>query len=192
MDSEEEVFESEEVAKEQSNEDSGSGMAGIACASTPALKFFDNNSCDVKAPTYCFMEKASKGKVPPKKQKAYASDGFSSSDDDQSKLIKIAKEQQYSLHKLEKTLRKAKNLLVEEMKKNQTLRNKHSTLLAKFEDLSGCHDFLSDDHERLNYDFLKRKQELKSLRASHDDLQKDNDSLLAQQISAAQEEFVAP
>ena len=106
MDSKEEVFESEEVAKEQSNEDSGSGMAGIACASTPALKFFDNNSCDVKAPTYCFMEKASKGKVPPKKQKAYASDGFSSSDDDEAKLIKIAKKQQYSLEKHEKSLRK--------------------------------------------------------------------------------------
>jgi hypothetical protein len=64
--------------------------------------------------------------------------------------------------------------------------------LAKFEDLSGRHHFLSDDHERLNYDFLKRKQDLKSLRAAHDDLRIENDSLLAQQISASQEEFVPP
>jgi hypothetical protein len=72
------------------------------------------------------------------------------------------------------------------MKKNQMLTNKHSALLAKFEDLSGHHDFLSDDHEILNYDFLKRKQELKSLRVAHDDHRIENDTLLAQQISASQ------
>ena len=157
MDSEEEVFESEEVAEEKSDEDSDSGIAGIACASTPALNFFDKNSSNVDASTYCFMTKASKGKVPPKKQKAYASDDSSSSDDDQAKLITFAKKQQYSLEKLEKSLRKTENLLVEEMEKNQMLTNEHSALLAKFEDLSSRHDFLSDDHERLNYDFLKRK-----------------------------------
>ena len=106
-------------------------MAINACAPTPASNFFDNNSSDDEAHAYCFMAKASKVKVPPKKQEAYASDEFSSDDDDQAMLVKIAKEQQYSLEKLEKSLRKAENFLVGEMKKNQILTNKHSALLAK-------------------------------------------------------------
>jgi hypothetical protein len=38
---------------------------------------------------------------------------------------------------------------------------------------------LSAAHKKLSYEFLQRKQELEMLRASHDDLQKDNDSLLS-------------
>ncbi|XP_044353678.1 uncharacterized protein, partial [Triticum aestivum] len=38
----------------------------------------------------------------------------------------------------------------------------------------------------------KRKQDLEKLRVSYEDLQKERDSLLAEQISAAQEEFVPP
>ena len=39
---------------------------------------------------------------------------------------------------------------------------------------------------------FKGKQDLEKLRASHDDLRTENDSLLAQQISSAQDEFDAP
>ena len=40
--------------------------------------------------------------------------------------------------------------------------------------------------------FFKKKQDLEKLRESYEDLQKEHDSLLAQQISAAQEEFIPP
>ena len=39
---------------------------------------------------------------------------------------------------------------------------------------------------------LWRKIDLKKLREAHDDLRKENDSLLAEQISTAQDEFDAP
>ena len=51
---------------------------------------------------------------------------------------------------------------------------------------------LSATHEKLSYDYLQRKQELENLRASHEDLQKENESLRAQQISSAQEGFEPP
>src|SRR5215216_2526883 len=54
------------------------------------------------------------------------------------------------------------------------------------------HETLSATHQKLTYDYLQRKQDLEQLRASHEDLQKENDSLLAQQISSAQEDFVPP
>ena len=40
--------------------------------------------------------------------------------------------------------------------------------------------------------FFKKKQDLEKLRESYEDLQKERDSLLAQQISVAQEEFIPP
>src|SRR3954464_10472927 len=61
-----------------------------------------------------------------------------------------------------------------------------------FDNLQGHHNTLLSDHEKLSYEFLQRKQDLEKLRVSYEDLQKDHDSLLAQQISAAQEEFVPP
>ena len=51
---------------------------------------------------------------------------------------------------------------------------------------------LSTTHEKLSYDYLQRKQELEKLRAAHEDLQKENESLRAQQISPAQEGFEPP
>jgi hypothetical protein len=48
-------------------------------------------------------------------------------------------------------------LLVEEMEKNQSLNEEHTTLESWMEELSNHHDFLSADYERLTYDFLKRK-----------------------------------
>ena len=44
----------------------------------------------------------------------------------------------------------------------------------------------------LSYDYLQRKQELENLRAAHEDLQKENESLRAQQISSTQEGFEPP
>ena len=51
---------------------------------------------------------------------------------------------------------------------------------------------LLSDHEKLSYEFLQRKQDLEQLRVSNEDLQKERDSLLAQQISSAQDEFIPP
>ena len=43
---------------------------------------------------------------------------------------------------------------------------------------------LLSDHEKLSYEFLQWKKDLEQLRVSYEDLQKEGDSLLAQQISA--------
>ena len=51
---------------------------------------------------------------------------------------------------------------------------------------------LSTTHEKLSYDYIQRKQELENLRSAHEDLQKENESLCAQQISSAQEGFEPP
>ena len=40
--------------------------------------------------------------------------------------------------------------------------------------------------------FFREKQDLEKLKVSYEDLQKENDSLLSQQISSAQEEFIPP
>ena len=66
------------------------------------------------------------------------------------------------------------------------------TLQSKFDSLQGHHNTLLSDHEKFSYEFLQRKQDLEKLRVSYEDLQKERDSLLAQQISATQEEFVPP
>ena len=68
----------------------------------------------------------------------------------------------------------------------------HKRLQSQYDELESRHVALPVKNEKLSYEFLQRKQELEKLRASHDDLQKYNDSLLAQQISTSQEEFVAP
>ena len=45
------------------------------------------------------------------------------------------------------------------------------------DELSTHHDLLSADHERLTYDYLKRKQELEALREAREDLMKENSLL---------------
>ena len=65
-------------------------------------------------------------------------------------------------------------------------------LKSKFDNLQSHHKTLLSNHEKLSYEFLQRKQDLENLRASYEDLQKERGSLLAQQISASQEEFVPP
>ncbi len=137
------------------------------------------------------MAKASKEKVSSKHQKVHSSDQYSSDEDDFAKLLKIANIQQNSLEKTEKTLRKTEGLLVEEMEKNQSLTEEYSTLESRMKELSDRHDFLSADHERLTYDYLKRKQDLESLRVAHDDLIREN-SLLTQQLKEKPEVFEPP
>ena len=116
------------------------------------------------------MSKASNEKVSSKHHKVHSSDQYSSDEDGHAKLIKIANIQQNSLDKIEKTLRKSEGLLVKEMEKNQSLTEEYSTLQSRMEELSNRHDFLLADHERLTYDYLKRKQELEALREAHEDL----------------------
>jgi hypothetical protein len=156
MDSEEEASSDAEHVDE-SEEDSDSGMAGIAYGSTPASNFVENHSSDNESPVYCFMAKSSKENASSKHHRIYSSDQFSLDEDDHAKLIKIANMQQNSLEKIEKTLRKCEGLLVEEMEKNQSLTEEHSALESRMKELSDRHDFHSADHERLTYDYLKRK-----------------------------------
>ena len=51
---------------------------------------------------------------------------------------------------------------------------------------------LSQQLMKSSYDYLQRKQELEKLRAAHEDLQKENESLHDGQISSAQEGFEPP
>ena len=83
-------------------------------------------------------------------------------------------------------------MLDTQMTRTQSLIEDIKNLHVKYEELESRRDTLSTTHEKLSYNYLQRKQELENLRSSHEDLQKENDSLLAQQISSAQEDFVPP
>ena len=48
------------------------------------------------------------------------------------------------------------------------------------------------DHEKLSSECLQRKQDLEKIRVDYEVLLKKHDSLLAQQISPAQDEFEPP
>ncbi|KAI5012548.1 hypothetical protein ZWY2020_024814 [Hordeum vulgare] len=65
-------------------------------------------------------------------------------------------------------------------------------LQSRFDNLQDRYDTLLTDHEKLSYEFLERKLDLEKLRMSHGDLRMENDSLLAQQISASQVECIPP
>ncbi|KAI4972570.1 hypothetical protein ZWY2020_003495 [Hordeum vulgare] len=196
--------ESEECDEEEGyDEDSESGQASLALAITFVSKSIfnleeDDNTIhtddyvDVFAPTYCFMAKGSK--VP--------NDGssFDSSDcepDDYkkpsySKLAIIATKQQTALDKLQKLLDRSDDMLNDEMNITQILTEDVKNLQSRLDNLQDRYDTLLADHEELSYEFLQRKLDLEKLRISHDDLCMENDSLLAQQISAAQAEFIPP
>ena len=134
MDSEEEVSDSDEVENPKKNRT----QAWPASRVLLHLRQTSSTTTQVMMNPlqFCFMAKSSKEKVPPKHHKTYASDEFSSDDDDHAKLIKIAKKQQYSLEKIEKTLRKSEELLVKEMEKNQMLTEENSALESQMEELS--------------------------------------------------------
>src|SRR3954465_2473611 len=88
-----------------------------------------------------------------------------------------------------KRLDKSDDLLDAEMTRSQSLVKDIKNLHAKYQELESRHETLTTTHEKLSYDYLQRKQELEKLRAAHEDLQKENESLRAQQISPAQEGF---
>src|SRR3954466_5479884 len=108
------------------------------------------------------------------------------------KLAKLASRQQRALDKVQNSLNKSDDLLVEEMEKSQKLTGESKVLQSKFDDLFSRHETLLTDHENIAHEFLMRKQELKEVRMSHEDLKKENISLLAQQIILPQEGFNPP
>ena len=118
------------------------------------------------------------------------------SDDDfgpsYTKLVCIATKQQKALEKVQNMLDKSDDMLGEEMDRTKTLTENLQRLQSRFDNLQGHHNTLLSDHEKLSYEFLQRKQYLEKLRVSYEDLQKERDSLLAQQIGAAQDEFIPP
>ncbi|KAI4983506.1 hypothetical protein ZWY2020_025372 [Hordeum vulgare] len=91
-----------------------------------------------------------------------------------------------------KLLDRSDDLLNDEMNLTQILTEDMKSLQSKFDNLQDRHITLLADHEKLSYEFLQRKLDLEKLRISHDDLRIENVALLAQQISAAQAEFIPP
>ena len=108
------------------------------------------------------------------------------------KLASLATKQQRALEKAHYMLNKNDDMLGEEMDQSKALAESLQRLHTKYDTLQDQHNTLLSDHEKLSYEFLQRKQDLEKLRVSYEDLQKERDSLLAQQISAAQDEFVPP
>ena len=92
----------------------------------------------------------------------------------------------------QKLLDKSDDLLDVEMTRSQSLIKDIKNLHVKHGELESRHESLSTSHEKLSYDYLQRKQELEKLRSAHEDLQKEDESLRAQQISSAQEGFEPP
>ncbi|KAI5001168.1 hypothetical protein ZWY2020_011127 [Hordeum vulgare] len=87
---------------------------------------------------------------------------------------------------------KSDDLLNDEMNLNQILADDMKNLQSRFDILQDRYDTFLTDHEKLSYEFLQRKLDLEKLRMSYDDLRMENDSLLAQQISVSQVEFIPP
>ena len=78
------------------------------------------------------------------------------------------------------------------MTRSQSLIEDIKNLHVKYQELEGRQETLSTSHEKLSYDYLQRKQELENFRSVHEDLQTENESLRAKQISPAQEGFEPP
>ena len=95
-------------------------------------------------------------------------------------MAKIAIEQQTAMENIPKLIDKSDDLLDEEMNRTQSLIEDIKNLRVKYEELESRHETLPASHEKLSYDFLQRKQDLEKLIASHEDLQKENNLLLAQ------------
>src|SRR3954462_9137043 len=89
------------------------------------------------------------------------------------KLASLAAKKQRALEKAHEMLSKSDDMLGEEMDQSKALAESLQRLHSKYDSLQDQLNSLSSDHEKL--------------RVSYEDLQKERDSLLAQQISAAQE-----
>ena len=108
------------------------------------------------------------------------------------KLASLATKQQRVLERVQDMFSKSDDMLGEEMDQSKALAESLQRLHSKFDALQDQHNTLLSDHEKLSSKFLQRKQDLEKLRVSYEDLQKERGSLLAQHISATQEEFVPP
>ena len=93
---------------------------------------------------------------------------------------------------IQKLLDKSDDLLDVEMTRSQSLIEDIKNIHVKYDELESHHETLSTTHEKLSYDYLQRKQELEKLRTIHEDLQRENESLRAQQISPALDGFEPP
>ena len=93
---------------------------------------------------------------------------------------------------IQKLLDRSDDLLGAEMTRSESLIEDIKNLHVKYQELESRHETLSTTHEKLSYDYLQRKQDLEKLRAVHEDLQKENESLHSKQISPAQEGFEPP
>ena len=189
----------------ESEEESDPGVASLALATAYVAKSIfntedndfitdvDANDKDNSAPTYCFMARGAKVKS----RDAYFQTSSEDDSDCESKpsyktLAKIATEQQKAMEHIQKLLDRSDDLLGAEMTRSESLIEDIKNLHLKYQELEDHHDTLSTTHEKLSYDYLQRKQELEKLRAAHEDLQKENESLHAEQISSAQEGFEPP
>src|SRR3954462_5327163 len=198
MNSEDEASVSEAESDSRSGSGSESdGVAGLAFASADAStkassSFFTNNSSEDETPAYCFMAKAkvssSKASYDTSECSSYESDSKLS----YAKLAKLASRQQDELDSLSKTIEKSEVLLIDEIEKGQTLTNEHATLKLKFDELQSRHDLLSADHEKLTYEFIQRKVALENLKEAHEELERKNLTLMAQQVSEAKTDSDSP
>ena len=89
-------------------------------------------------------------------------------------------------------LSKSDDMLGEEMDQSKALAKSLQRLHSKFDALQDQHNALLYDHEKLSSECLQREQDLEKIRVDYEDLLKKHDSLLAQQISVAQEGFQPP
>src|ERR1041385_4184832 len=108
------------------------------------------------------------------------------------KLVKLASKQQDELESLSKSIEKSEVLLIDEMERGQTLTNEYAALKEKFDELQSRHDFISVDHDKLTYEFLKRKVALENLKEAHEELESINLTLMAQQGSEAKPDSDSP
>ena len=83
-------------------------------------------------------------------------------------------------------------MLGEEMDQSKALADSLQRLHSKFDALQDQHNALLSDHEKLSSECLQREQDLEKVRVDYEVLMKKHDSLLAQQISPAQDEFEPP
>ena len=65
-------------------------------------------------------------------------------------------------------------MLVDEMEKNKELTRELNKLKSKYLNITESHETLVEDHKKLNLEFLKKKQDLESLKVVHEELRFEN------------------
>src|ERR1041385_1521447 len=161
------------LGKELDSEESGSnsdaeeeeseefeGVAGLALAtslvsksifSTEESGLSHDDEAEDTTPAFCFMAKSSK-------VSSYSSSDDPSDEEPDENYAKLASKQQRALEKIQISLNKSDDMLVEEMTKTQKFTDESKILQSKFDDLFSRHEALLTDHEKLAHEFLMRKQ----------------------------------